>query len=205
MKILEKQGKSVEGAIEQALTELNASRDEVEVEVLEEGNRGILGFLSKSARVRVTLKPRPEEVGMKFLKNVISKFDVDVKINGSFEKNILNIEMECDDAGIIIGKHGSTLDALQYLTSLVVNRNSEDFIRVMLDAENYREKREKTLERLAKRVARKAMDNRKSVSLEPMNPNERRIIHTALQQDSRVMTKSVGEEPNRRVVISPNK
>ena len=138
MKILEKQGKSVEGAIEQALTELNASRDEVEVEVLEEGNRGILGFLSKPARVRVTLKPRPEEVGMKFLKNVISKFDVDVKINGSFEKNILNIEMECDDAGIIIGKHGSTLDALQYLTSLVVNRNSEDFIRVMLDAENYR-------------------------------------------------------------------
>jgi len=115
---------------------------------------------------------------------------------------VLNLEIIGENTGILIGKRGNTLDAIQYLTSLVVNRNSKDFIRVLLDAENYREKREKTLQRLALKMADRVKETKRSITLEPMYPNERRIIHTALQTDPRVTTKSIGKEPNRRVVIS---
>jgi len=202
MKTIEKQGKTVEEAIHFALEELNVSRDEVEVEVLEEGNRGILGFLSKLAKVRVTVKPKPEEVASNFLDGLIKFFDTSAKIECSLKDNVLNIDIKGDNAGIFIGKHGNTLDAIQYLTSLVVNRKSEEFIRVLLDAENYREKREKALQRLALKLADKVKENKRSITLEPMYPNERRIIHTTLQKDPKVTTKSIGKEPNRRVVIS---
>lgn len=202
MKILEKQAKTVDEAIKQALDELKMSRDEVEVEILEEGNRGIFGFLSKMAKIKVVVKPRPEEIAIKFLKGLVKFIDNDVKIHSSLNNGVLNIEIEGENAGILIGKHGSTLDALQYLTSLVTNRNSKDFTRVLIDAENYREKREKTLERLAMRIANKVKETKRSITLEPMYPNERRIIHTALQQVPGVKTKSIGEEPYRRIVIS---
>ncbi|MDD4570448.1 MAG: protein jag [Tepidanaerobacteraceae bacterium] len=202
MKILEKQAKTVDEAIKQALDELKMSRDEVEVEILEEGNRGIFGFLSKMAKIKVVVKPRPEEIAIKFLKGLVKFIDNDVKIHSSLNNGVLNIEIEGENAGILIGKHGSTLDALQYLTSLVTNRNSKDFTRVLIDAENYREKREKTLERLAMRIANKVKETKRSITLEPMYPNERRIIHTALQQIPGVKTKSIGEEPYRRIVIS---
>jgi spoIIIJ-associated protein len=202
MKILEKQAKTVDEAIELALDELKVSRDDVEVEILDEGNRGILGFLSKSAKVKVTVKPKPEEIANGFLKGILNFIDSDVKINSFLDEDALKMEIEGENAGIIIGKHGSTLDSLQYLTSLVVNRNCKDFVKVILDAENYREKREKTLERLAMKMADKVKETRRSITLEPMYPNERRIIHTALQKDSGVTTKSVGKEPNRRVIIS---
>ena len=202
MKTIEKQGKTVEEAIQFALEELNVSRDEVEVEVLEEGNRGILGFLSKLAKVRVTVKPKPEEVASNFLDGLIKFFDTSAKIECSLKDNVLNIDIKGDNAGIFIGKHGNTLDAIQYLTSLVVNRTSNEFIRVLLHAENYREKREKALQRLAIKLANKVKESKRSITLEPMYPNERRIIHTALQKDPKVTTKSIGKEPNRRVVIS---
>jgi len=202
MKTIEKQAKTVEEAILLALEELKVSRDEVEVEVLEEGNRGILGFLSKLAKVKVTVKPKPEEIANSFLEGLLQFFDSNAKVNSSFEDNVLNMEVIGENSGLLIGKHGSTLDAIQYLTSLVVNRNSKDFIRVLLDAENYREKREKTLQRLALKMADKVKESKRSITLEPMYPNERRIIHTALQTDPRVTTKSIGKEPNRRIVIS---
>jgi spoIIIJ-associated protein len=202
MKILEKQAKTVDEAIELALDELKVSRDRVDVEILEEGNRGILGFLSKSAKVKVTVKPNPEEIANGFLTGLLSFIDNDVKVSGSLNEDVMKLEIEGENAGIIIGKHGSTLDALQYLTSLVVNKSSKEFVRVILDAENYREKREKTLERLALKMADKVKETKRSITLEPMYPNERRLIHTALQKDPGVTTKSVGKEPNRRVVIS---
>ena len=202
MKTLEKQAKTVDEAIELALEELKVSRNEVEVEIIEEGNRGILGFLSKLAKVKVMVKPNPEEIAYNFLKGILRFIDEEVKISSSFNDNVLKMQIEVQRAGIIIGKHGSTLDSLQYLTSLVVNRNTKDYVRVILDAENYREKREKTLERLAKRMAEKVKDTKRSITLEPMYPNERRLIHTALQKDPGVTTKSVGQEPNRRVIIS---
>ena len=202
MKTLEKQAKTVDEAIELALEELKVSRNEVEVEIIEEGNRGILGFLSKLAKVKVMVKPNPEEIAYNFLKGILRFIDEEVKVSSSFNDNVLKMQIEVQKAGIIIGKHGSTLDSLQYLTSLVVNRNTKDYVRVILDAENYREKREKTLERLAKRMAEKVKDTKRSITLEPMYPNERRLIHTALQKDPGVTTKSVGQEPNRRVIIS---
>jgi len=202
MKVLEKQGKTVDEAINLALEELKVSRDDVEVEILEEGNKGILGFLSKMARVKVTVKPKPDEIATEFLRGLLNFIDKDVKIHSSFKDGVLNVELEGGNVGILIGKRGSTLDALQYLTSLVTNRHSDDYTRVLLDAENYREKREKTLERLALKMASKVKDTRRSVTLEPMYPNERRIIHTTLQDDLEVKTKSVGEEPFRKVVIS---
>lgn len=202
MKVLEKQAKTVDEAVKLALDELRVSREEVEVDILEEGNKGILGFLSKSAKVRVTVKPKPEEIAVNFLKGILNFIDSDAEIKSSLEDDILKLEIESKDAGILIGKHGSNLDALQYLTSLVVNKNCKDFVRVVLDAENYREKREETLERLAIKMAEKVKETQKSIVLEPMYPNERRIIHTALQKDRRVTTKSVGKEPYRRIVIS---
>ncbi len=202
MKTVEKQAKTVDEAIQLALDELQVSRDEVEVEVLEEGSRGILGFLSKQARVKVTVKPKPHEIANDFLQGLLQFFENDVKVESSLKGNVLTCEITGKNAGLFIGKRGSTLDAIQFLTSLVVNRNSDKFIRVLLDAENYREKREKTLQRLAVRMANRVKETRRSITLEPMYPNERRIIHTALQTDPRVTTKSIGKEPNRRVVIS---
>ena len=121
------------------------------------------------------------------------------------EEKELSINLAGDDMGILIGKRGQTLDSLQYLVSLVVNRESEDYIRVKLDTENYRERRKETLETLAKNIAYKVKRTRRSISLEPMNPYERRIIHSALQNDKYVVTRSEGEEPFRHVVISLKK
>ncbi len=202
MRVLKKEARTVDEAIQSALDELEVTRDQVDVEILDEGNKGILGFLSKMAQVKVTVKPGPEEIANEFLENLLNFIDSHVKITSSFKSNVLKLEIESETAGLIIGKHGSTLDALQYLTSIVVNNSSQDFVRVILDAENYRKKREGTLERLAMRIADKVKETKRSITLEPMYPNERRIIHTALQEDRRIITRSIGREPYRKVVIS---
>ncbi|MBP5225381.1 MAG: protein jag [Lachnospiraceae bacterium] len=143
------------------------------------------------------------EDGKAFLLDVFDKMGMEVEITYDYdaEENSLNINLAGKEMGVLIGKRGQTLDSLQYLTSLVVNRSGEHYIRVKLDTENYRERRKETLEALAKNIAYKVKRTRKSVSLEPMNPYERRIIHSALQQDNFVMTKSEGEEPFRHVVV----
>ncbi|HHW01356.1 MAG TPA: protein jag [Thermoanaerobacterales bacterium] len=202
MKSVEKKAKTVEEAIEMALKELNIKKEQAIIEILEEGNRGILGFMSKAARVRVTQKDNPGQRAMEFLEGLVKHFKINPKIEMFEEQDTINIRFEGKNVGALIGKHGSTLDAIQYLTSLVVNRGVENYKRIILDAEGYRKKREEALERLAKNMARRVKETKKSVILEPMLPNERRIIHTALQGDSMVNTRSIGEEPHRRVVIS---
>lgn len=202
MKSVEKKAKTVEEAIEMALKELNIKKEQAVIEILEEGNRGILGFMSKAARVRVTQKDNPGQRAMEFLEGLVKHFKINPKIEMFEEQDTINIRFEGKNVGALIGKHGSTLDAIQYLTSLVVNRGVENYKRIILDAEGYRKKREEALERLAKNMARRVKETKKSVILEPMLPNERRIIHTALQGDSMVNTRSIGEEPHRRVVIS---
>ncbi len=148
-----------------------------------------------------------EKTAYDFLKDVLSKMgiDNDVKVSYDAADNCLSAEIAGDDMGVLIGKRGQTLDSLQYLTSLVVNKNNKDYIRVKVDTENYRERRTKTLENLAKNMAFKVKRTRRPVTLEPMNPYERRIIHSALQNDSYVTTHSEGEEPYRKVVISLKK
>jgi len=202
MKSVEICAKTCDEAIAKALKELDATKDEVEIEVLEEGHRGILGFMSKEAKVRVSLKQTPSDRAEKFLEGLLKHFNIDVKTSVTEEKDTIKVEFSGKKVGALIGKHGSTLDALQYLTSLAVNKGDGDYKRVMMDAENYRLRREEALEKLAERMAKRVAATGKNVVMEPMIPNERRIIHAFLQNHKDVVTKSIGEGQHRRVVIS---
>lgn len=201
-KVIETAGKTVDDAIEAALKQLGAEMDDVEVTVLEEGSKGLFGIGSRQARVQVRLKPDPAEEGICFLESVFEKMNVDVDIEKYEDEESVLFKISGKNSGIIIGRRGETLDALQYLTSLVVNKSSKKYMRVTIDIENYREKREETLARLARRLADKVVKYRRNISLEPMNPYERRIIHSTLQNNEYVETYSVGEDPNRKVVIT---
>lgn len=140
-----------------------------------------------------------------FLEKVFAAMNMEVKIDVEASGNEMNIELSGDDMGVLIGKRGQTLDSLQYLTSIVVNKGRKEYIRVKIDTENYRSRRKDTLENLAKNLAYKAKRTKNPVSLEPMNPYERRIIHSALQNDKYVTTHSEGKEPYRKVIITPVK
>jgi len=201
--VVEKTGKTVQEAVNLALEELNASLDNTDIEVLDEGSKGLFGIGSKVAKVRVTLRNiQDSNQAERFLQDVFSKMNVSVDIDTEENEEALTLRITGKDSGIIIGRRGETLDALQYLTSLVVNKNREDYKRVTVDIENYRQKREETLVRLANRLAERVVRYRKNVTLEPMNPYERRIIHSSLQNNKMVETYSVGDEPNRKVVIT---
>ena len=162
-----------------------------------------------SLNIEVVNKSELEDVeeheALDFLKDVTEKMGLTLSFDVKAGKDIVYIEMSGKDSGTIIGKRGQTLDSIQYLTSLVINKNSEKYIKVVIDAENYRAKRQKTLEQLANRLAAKVIRNKKYVRLEPMNPYERKIIHTTLQQNPEINTRSEGEEPYRRVVIELKK
>lgn len=196
---------NVDKAIELALEKLDIDRDQAEINIVEKGSRGILGFIgAKKAVVEVKPKVNPVKIGRNFLESVFSSMPVDVELEIIEEKTnndqvLYNIKSP--DLGIIIGHRGETLDALQYLTSLVVNKNTNRYFRVLLDAEGYRDRRKSTLERLAIRLANKAVSKGRKVMLEPMPPHERRIIHITLREDERVYTYSEGKEPFRKVMI----
>lgn len=151
------------------------------------------------------LKDIEEHEALTFLKEITDKMGLTLDLKAKAGEDVVYLEMEGKDSGTVIGKRGQTLDAIQYLTSLVVNKNSENYIKVVVDAENYRAKRQKTLEQLANRLAAKVIKTRKYVRLEPMNPYERKIIHATLQLNPQITTRSEGEEPYRRVVIELKK
>lgn len=201
--------KTADEAIEQALSQLNATIDEVEIEIFEEAAKGILGFLkSKEVRVIVTVKATEstvEEIASTFIQSVLKTMHMTAELNIQMREETLHIELSGDDMAVLIGRRGQTLDALQYLVSLVVNKHRDTYLRVVLDTENYRQKREESLIKLANKLAFKAKKYRRDVVLEPMNPYERRIIHSALQDHKNISTRSEGEEPNRKVVIFFNK
>ncbi len=207
MIIVEKSGKTIDEAVNEALAELNTTRENVEIEVINEGKRGILGLGAEDAVVRVKMEVTPLQKAEKYLKDVMESFGIDVQLNGSYEDESVRVEIvgDSEEVGKIIGRRGDTLDALQYLTSLVVNKGEENYIRVTIDTENYRGKREETLIKLAKRTAGIVARTRKSITLEPMNPNERRIIHSALQEYRNVTTYSTGKDPHRCIVITTKK
>jgi spoIIIJ-associated protein len=189
------------------MVRLECSIEEMEYNILEEGSKGFLGLGSKPAIIEAKKKETEEErlmaAATDFLTSVFETLKIDVKLEVSFndEERTIEINMIGEDMGNLIGKRGQTLDSLQYLTSLVVNKNHEEYIRVKLDTENYRERRKETLESLAKNIAFKVKRTKRPVKLEPMNPYERRIIHSTLQGDKYVYTKSEGEEPYRHVVV----
>ena len=207
MEFVEFTAKTVDDAITAACQKFLVTSDRLEYEVMEEGSSGFLGFNAKPARIKAKVKETVEDKARAFLDDVFAAMHMTVLVEVSFneEEKVMDIELKGDDMGVLIGKRGQTLDSLQYLVSLVVNRDSDDYIRVNVDTENYRKRRKETLENLAKNIAYKVKRTKRSVSLEPMNPYERRIIHSALQNDKFVTTHSEGEEPFRHVVVTLKK
>ena len=202
---IEVSAKTVDDAITEALLMLETTSDKIEYEVIEKGSSGFLGLLgAKPAVIRVRKKFNLIDNVEQFLKDMFRAMNMEVRSTIDYNENdrTMNITFSGDEMGILIGKRGQTLDSLQYIISLVVNKESDAYIRVKVDTENYRERRKETLESLAKNIAYKVKRTRRSVALEPMNPYERRIIHSALQSDRYVETHSEGEEPYRKVVIT---
>lgn len=249
MKSIEKVGRTVDDAITEALIELGASRDKVEIEVISKGSKGLLGFGAKAAKVKVTLREvvhqeelqvnaiMPEKVQIEepitnhedtsdsedtvivskeeveqvirnaenFLNKLLKQMDIECTVQSEIlNNNRVSISLEGKNMGIIIGKRGETLDAIQYLVNIVANKERKEYIKIMLDTENYRARREETLRRLAFKLSKKVQKSRKPIILEPMNPYDRRIIHSALQDSKFVKTHSEGREPFRKVVITPS-
>ncbi|MBD5464863.1 MAG: protein jag [Lachnospiraceae bacterium] len=207
MDFIEVSAKTVNDAITEACQKLSVTSDKLEYEVIEEGSLGFLGIGSKAAVIKARIKE--EEISLdrkakEFLNEVFAAMKLTVAVDVKYDDvdNNMDIDLAGDEMGVLIGKRGQTLDSLQYLTSLVVNKDTENYIRVKVDTENYRQRRKETLENLAKNIAFKVKRTKRSVSLEPMNPYERRIIHSALQNDRYVITHSEGDEPFRRVVVA---
>ena len=205
MKSFEATGKTYEEALMAGLTQMGLPSDKVDVEVLEEGTKGFLGIGAKPYKLRLVKKDTPAIRAEEFLKNVTSLMSLEVSFDITEDEDAMLINMQGDNQGILIGHRGETLDALQYLTSLQVNKGGKEYRRVTLDTEGYRAKREQTLIALAGRMANKVHKSGRRMMLEPMNPYERRILHATLQDNPYVTTHSEGEEPNRRVVITPKR
>jgi len=206
LKAVEKTGKTVDDAVSLALKDLGASREEVEVTVLDEPIKGIFGFFgAKMARVTVSLRNGPSQKATNLLKNVFRSMQMQVGINANEKDHEIQINLEGSDLGILIGRRGETLDSLQYLVNLSVNKNQEVRKKIIIDIEGYRRRREETLQKLALKLADKAKQRGRNVVLEPMSSQERRIIHTVLQGRDDVYTFSEGEDPCRKIIIAPKK
>ncbi|MBE5930522.1 MAG: protein jag [Lachnospiraceae bacterium] len=204
---IEVTAKTVDDAIIEAGIKLGVSTESMEYEVIEKESSGFLGLNKKPAKIRARVKEEDKPAVEDFLCKVFEAMGVKAEAEISFdeEEKVMNINLTGDDMGMLIGKRGQTLDSLQYLVSLVANKDSDTYIKVKLDTENYRERRKETLENLAKNIANKVRRTRHSVALEPMNPYERRIIHSVLQNNKFVETHSEGEEPYRKVIVSLKK
>lgn len=204
MEFVEFSAKTVNDAIIEACQKLAVASDKLEYEVVEEGSSGFLGIGSKPATIKAKIKSSVKDTAKDFLNSVFEAMNMvvvsDIKYNEV--ENTMDIELSGDEMGVLIGKRGQTLDSLQYLVSLVVNKDTENYIRVKVDTENYRQRRRETLENLAKNISFKVKRTKRAVSLEPMIPYERRIIHSALQNDRYVTTHSEGNEPFRHVVVT---
>lgn len=204
-KSVEKSAKTVEEAVELALAELGLNKDNVEISVIEEGSRGLFGLGAKDAVVKVTSNINLEKRASDFLDEIFFSMGLKVELDIKQQGKVMYINLIGENLGIIIGKRGDTLDALEHLVNLCVNKGDGEYVKVILDAENYRARREETLTKLAKNLANSVTKNNRKMTLEPMHSNERRIIHSTLQNNPNVDTYSVGDEPNRKVVIAPKK
>jgi len=197
-------GQTVEEAIEKGINQLKVSREKVDIKVIDEGKKGIFGiFGSRLAIVKLTVHVDPVMEAKQFLTDICNQMDVEVNIESTIDGKYVYFQLNSDKTGLLIGKRGQTLNALQILTQVVLNRYSDEFMNVILNAENYREKREETLVLLANRLANKVIKEKKEISLEPMPSFERKIIHAALANNEKIKTYSVGTDPHRHLVISP--
>lgn len=207
MEFIEVTGKTVDDAITESLVKLGTTSDKIEYEVIEKGSSGFLGIGSRLAKIKVRKKSDVEDFVYEFLHDVFKAMDMEVEIliNKSEDGKTIDVELKGNEMGVLIGKRGQTLDSLQYLANLAIGKQVSEYVKVKLDTENYRNRRKETLENLAKNIAYKVKRTKHPVSLEPMNPFERRVIHSALQGDRYVSTHSEGEEPYRYVVVTLKK
>lgn len=204
MDFIEVSAKTVDDAITESLVKLGTTSDKIEYEVIEKGSSGFLGIGSKPAVVKIRKKSDTEDYVYDFLHSVFlaMNLEVEIIITKSEDGKNVDVELKGDEMGVLIGKRGQTLDSLQYLTNLAVGKQVSEYVKVKIDTEDYRKRRRDTLENLARNIAYKVKRTKRSVSLEPMNPFERRVIHSALQNDRYVNTHSEGEEPYRHVVVT---
>jgi len=204
---VEKRGRNVDEAVKAALDELNCDIEDVVIEIIEEPSKGLLGIVGKKpAIVKVSMLDKPEQGIRQVLENLLNKMKINYEIaNIEYEKDKVRINLIGKDMGLVIGRKGETLNALQYIVGLIINRQREERLRVILDVEDYRKKREESLEALAIRLSEKVKETRKNIVMRPMSSQERRIVHTALQGDPNITTYSIGEEPNRKLVITLKK
>ncbi len=204
MDYIEVSGRTVEDAVTEAVIKLGTTSDKIEYEVIDKGSAGFLGINRKDAVIKVWKKYSVEDNIREFLNKVFHamELEVEILISQDEEGKVFDVDLKGADMGVLIGKRGQTLDAIQYLTNLAVNKNAEEYVKVKVDTEDYRKRRRETLENLAKNIAFKVKRTKRPVSLEPMNPFERRIIHSALQNDKFVSTHSEGIEPYRHVVVT---
>lgn len=206
MKSYEFTGKTVEEALQAAVNELGVSKEELEYEILEEPSKGFLGiFGGKPAKIAVTVKENHVQKTVNLINAIVNAMDLPVETQVEDDGQVIKVNIQGEDLGVLIGRRGDTLDALQYLVNLAVNKNTEKRRKIIIDVEGYRKRREDTLQKLAFKLADKAKKRGKSIILEPMNSHERRIIHTALQVRDDIYTFSEGEEPYRKIVIAPKK
>lgn len=207
MDFIEFSAKTVDDALTEALVKLEITSDQIEYEVIEKGSSGFLGIGSKPAIIRAKKKFSLVGCVTEFLEDLFRAMGIVVRMDVQYdeEDSSIDIDLSGENMGLLIGKRGQTLDSLQFLVGTMINNYSEKYIRVKLDTENYRKRRKETLENLAKNIAYKVKRTKRSVSLEPMNPYERRVIHATLQNDKYVSTYSEGEEPYRRVVVAIKK
>ena len=207
MKFIEVTGKNVDDAVKSALNELNVTKDKVVIDIIDEGSKGFLNLIgTKPAKVKVTVKRDYIDDANKFIRDVLDSMGILAEVTITEENNTVKIDLTGPKMGLIIGYRGETLDSLQYLISLVINKGHDiPYKKVVLDTENYRAKREETLKRVALKTASKVKRSKRPFKLEPMNPYERRIIHAALQDSVEISTYSEGDEPFRRVVVALSK
>jgi len=205
MQVIEKTAKTVDLAVEEALKQLGLERDDVEVEIIDAGSKGILGMGAKPAHIKVAVKFDPEKVAQSFIRDMGAAMGILIGVKTAVNDRQLDITLAGENMGILIGKRGQTLDALQYLVSLAVNKGTAPYFNVVIDSEDYRKRRKESLENLARNLARKVKTTKKPVTLEPMSTFERRIIHSVLQNDRHITTHSEGNDPYRNIVIAPKR
>ena len=207
MDFIEISAKTVDDALTEASVKLGTTSDKLEYEAIEKGSSGFLGIGSKNAVIKGKVKTSVEDEVRNFLVQVFSAMEMEVEISIKVNEadKFIDVELKGPDMGVLIGKRGQTLDSLQYLTNLAINKHSENYFKVKIDTEDYRNRRKETLENLARNIAYKVKRTKRAYPLEPMNPFERRIIHSALQNDKYVTTHSEGDEPYRHVVVTLKK
>lgn len=194
--------KTKEEAIALAAEKFGTAAENLEIEIIEEPKKGLFGKLKGEAKISASYEPTKMDVAVSYIKKILKNMDIDGSVTAEETENGAMIEISGEDVGAIIGRRGETLDALQYLSSMVANRNDKEYYRITVDSCGYREKRKETLEELAVKIAKSVQKNGRTSALEPMNPYERRIIHSAVSTIEGVTSRSVGEEPYRKVIIS---